>query len=60
MTYPRHEVRAPESVLDEHLREAEKLAAERADPDCNAVPDGLREDFEALRWFDLPPICLTP
>jgi selenocysteine lyase/cysteine desulfurase len=59
MTYPRHDVRAPESVLDEHLREAEKLAAERDVPDCSRRPDGLRDDFEALRWFDLPAECLS-
>ena len=59
MMYPRHDVRAPESVLDEHLREAEKLAAERDVPDCSHPPAGLRDDFEALRWFDLPADCLT-
>jgi selenocysteine lyase/cysteine desulfurase len=58
MMYPRHDVRAPESVLDDHLREAEKLAAERDVPDCSHRPAGLRDDFEALRWFDLPADCL--
>jgi selenocysteine lyase/cysteine desulfurase len=59
MTYPRHDVRAADSVLDEHLRAAEKLAAERDLPDCTTRPQGLREDFEALRWFDLPAACLA-
>jgi selenocysteine lyase/cysteine desulfurase len=64
MSYPRHDVRAEESVLDEHLREAEKLAADRVEPACPAPHtgsrlDGVREDFEALRWFDLPAECLT-
>src|SRR3954469_9004638 len=64
MSYPRHDVRAEESVLDEHLREAEKLAADRVEPACPA-PDagsrlgGGREDFESLRWFALPAECLT-
>jgi selenocysteine lyase/cysteine desulfurase len=58
MVYPRHDVRADVSVLEEHLREAAKLAAERDEPDCSVPPQGLREDFEALRWFDLPPLCL--
>jgi selenocysteine lyase/cysteine desulfurase len=58
MRYPRHEVRADVSVLADHLREAEKLAAGRDEPDCAGVPAGLRDDFEALRWFDLPAACL--
>src|SRR3954454_24449574 len=64
MSYPRHDVRADESVLDEHLREAEKLAGSRIEPACPAPEagtrlDGVRADFEALRWFDLPAECLT-
>jgi selenocysteine lyase/cysteine desulfurase len=59
MCYPRHEVQADVSVLAEHLREAGKLAAERTEPDCSVVPAGLRDDFEALRWFDLPAACLA-
>jgi hypothetical protein len=59
MRYPRHEVRADVSVLADHLREAAALAAVRDEPDCAAAPAGLREDFEALRWFDLPATCLT-
>ena len=58
MRYPHHEVRADVSVLAEHLREAEQLAAQRPEPDCSVPPQGLREDFEALRWFELPATCL--
>jgi selenocysteine lyase/cysteine desulfurase len=58
MRYPRHDVRADVSVLAHHLKEAERLAAERPEPDCTVPPQGLREDFEALRWFDLPAQCL--
>ncbi len=59
MCYPRHEVRADVSVLAEHLQEADELAAERDEPDCSGHTRGVREDFEALRWFDLPAACLT-
>jgi len=58
MCYPRHDVRADVSVLADHLREAQQLAAERSEPDCSA-PTGVSADFEALRWFDLPATCLT-
>ena len=57
MCYPRHEVQAEVSVLKQHLEDAHRLAAERSEPACDA-PTGLREDFEALRWFDLPAVCL--
>ena len=57
MRYPHHEVPADVSVLKEHLDDARQLATEREEPACD-VPTGLREDFEALRWFELPPVCL--
>ena len=59
MRYPVHELHAEESVLAEHLREAEQLAAQRDEPGCDQAPDGLSSDFEALRWFDLPTVCLS-
>ena len=58
MTYPRHHDTAPESALAGYLAEARRLAAERALPDCGD-PIGLRADFEALRWFELPAQCVT-
>ena len=58
MVFPRREVRADVSVLAEHLSEAEKLAAERDEPDCAGAPEGVRPDFEALRWFELPAACI--
>jgi hypothetical protein len=57
MLYPRHEVQADASALKRHLDDAHRLAAERNEPACDA-PTGMREDFEALRWFDLPAACL--
>ena len=59
MTYPHEVQRAPESVFAEYLAEAERLASARTDPDL-APPEGLRADFEALRWFELPAACLAP
>jgi hypothetical protein len=58
MRYPHHERTADVSVLADHLREAEKLAAERDEPRTDA-PTGLGDDFESLRWFELPPTCLA-
>lgn len=62
LRYPRRQDRAPESALADHLREARTLLAAlpdtaEADPGATA---GLSEDFEHLRWFDLPAICLDP
>jgi selenocysteine lyase/cysteine desulfurase len=53
LTYPHHDDRAPVSVLQDYLAEAETLAAERAARDVDAR-GGLSDDFEALRWFELP------
>ncbi|WP_137844021.1 aminotransferase class V-fold PLP-dependent enzyme [Microbacterium sp. 2FI] len=63
LTYPRHHDRAPESILAEHLAEARALFASlpdiAADGDAPHVADErLSEDFEHLRWFDLPPVSL--
>ena len=58
MRYPQHEVRAEESVLKQHLADAHRLAGERSEPSCD-VPTGMRDDFEALRWFDLPQVCIS-
>jgi hypothetical protein len=57
MTYPRHEVTAPVSMLREHLAEAEALAAVRPEPSWDPGHT-LGGDFEALRWFELPEACL--
>jgi selenocysteine lyase/cysteine desulfurase len=47
-----------ESALVEHLRDARALLASRTDT-VDDGPTGLPEDFEALRWFPLPPVCLA-
>jgi selenocysteine lyase/cysteine desulfurase len=59
MRYPRNADRADESELDRYLDEARALFA--ATPDGVLAEDGARmsEDFEHLRWFDLPAACLA-
>jgi hypothetical protein len=57
MTYPRHEVTAPVSALAGYLAEARRILAEATPPDLTR-PGHLTEDFDHLRWFDLPAACL--
>jgi hypothetical protein len=67
MHYPRHDDRADESALAGYLGEARALAAARVERGDGAGPeDGdadlhgrVSDDFEHLRWFALPPVCLT-
>jgi hypothetical protein len=59
MHYPHHEVRAGPSALQQHLQDARRLAAERREPQGDAPPPGMRADFEALRWFELPAVCIS-
>lgn len=58
MRYPRHEDRAPESALAEYLEAAREIFAKATTPnlDDHAV---MSEDFEHLRWFDLPSGCVS-
>jgi selenocysteine lyase/cysteine desulfurase len=60
MTFPRHDDRAPESVLAGYLDEARALFASL--PDADTIPqvtdDLLGEDLDRLRWFDLPAVSL--
>jgi selenocysteine lyase/cysteine desulfurase len=64
MTYPRIHSRSDESILLEHLAEANSLAAARAnctdDKDGTQILKKLGPGFEHLRWFELPPECLEP
>ena len=63
MQYPHHENRAPETDLEGYLTEAVTiLKAARAQPDYSSAahPLTLSEDFEHLRWFDLPTACTFP
>ncbi|HET8928432.1 MAG TPA: aminotransferase class V-fold PLP-dependent enzyme [Microbacterium sp.] len=62
LDYPHHDDRAPESVLADHLAQARALLDALPEPaDDEADPAGderLSDDFEHLRWFDLPAACL--
>ncbi|WP_439592851.1 aminotransferase class V-fold PLP-dependent enzyme [Microbacterium sp.] len=63
LTYPRRDERMPESALAEHLVAARALFASLPDPYADGEPehvadDRLSDDFEHLRWFDLPPASL--
>jgi selenocysteine lyase/cysteine desulfurase len=59
LRYPRHDDRAPVTVLDSYLQHAHRLAAERGDEPQDE--DGaLSADFEALRWFTLPRASVRP
>ena len=55
---PRHRERADESVLASHLGEAAAVLAAATPPDLSVHPGSVSEDFEHLRWFDLPKVCL--
>jgi selenocysteine lyase/cysteine desulfurase len=59
MRYPRHDDTAPESELARHLDVGAKLLAEGAGPDLSTGPSQVTEDFEHLRWFELPAVCLA-
>ncbi|MEQ1735912.1 MAG: aminotransferase class V-fold PLP-dependent enzyme, partial [Rhodoglobus sp.] len=63
LTFPRHDDRAPESALAGYLLDAEKLFASLPDPYRDGQPEHvaderLSDDFEHLRWFDLPSASL--
>ena len=57
-TYPGHRAQAGEDALAGYLEQARVLLDRRADHIDEGSP-GLSDDFEALRWFHLPPACLT-
>jgi selenocysteine lyase/cysteine desulfurase len=60
LTYPQRDDSAPESVLAGYLAEAEALFAALPVPSDEHVADLVSEDFEHLRWFDLPAASLRP
>ena len=55
---PARRPRAGEECLAGYLRQAQELLAARPDHSDDG-PTGLPGDFEALRWFPLPPACLA-
>ncbi|MGH3372306.1 MAG: aminotransferase class V-fold PLP-dependent enzyme, partial [Nocardioidaceae bacterium] len=58
MRYPRQDDTAPESVLAAYLEEGAALLAATAPADLTALPEAVSDDFEHLRWFDLPKVCV--
>jgi selenocysteine lyase/cysteine desulfurase len=61
LTYPHTRVTAPEAALEGYLGAARALLEERAAATATTAdePSGASDDFEALRWFELPPGCLV-
>ncbi len=64
LSWPARHERAPESALEGYLDEAHDLFAKLAEqPDAGRSEAGtaamVSAGFEALRWFDLPDVCLS-
>ena len=59
LTYPRHDDRAPESDLVRYLAEAHALMDSLPEPGDDVAADRVSADFEHLRWFELPSVCLS-
>ncbi len=63
MTYPIKHDRTPESSLKEYIKEAHELAATRV---ANSITHEnitlsqlMGDEFESLRWFELPVECIN-
>ncbi len=57
LTYPSDHPRATESALADYLSQAEELLGGLPEPDLTVAH--LTPDFEHLRWFPLPAVCLA-
>ena len=53
MTYPHHDDTADVAELVRYLAEARRIMDAAVPPDCSQQ-EHLTEDFDALRWFELP------
>jgi hypothetical protein len=53
MTYPHHDTTAPVSVLADYMATARTIMAEAPAPDLSEIAH-LTDDFDELRWFELP------
>ncbi len=62
LRHPSHHDTAPEAALDGYLDEARKLLAKVADRGWTdrMLTGQVSDDFEHLRWFELPAECLRP
>jgi selenocysteine lyase/cysteine desulfurase len=59
LTYPRHDDTAPESDLAGYLAAAHDLMESLPEPGADVTTEDVSDDFEQLRWFELPRVCLT-
>jgi hypothetical protein len=59
LRYPHRDDRAPESELAGYLAQAHALMNALPEPADDLSADRLSDDFEHLRWFELPSVCLT-
>lgn len=57
MDYPHHDDTAPESALADYLAFGEDVML-ATEPPADEPPTGVSAEFEQLRWFDLPGVCL--
>ena len=53
MDYEHHETTAPVSVLADYMAAARRIMADATAPDCSDIAH-LTDDFDHLRWFELP------
>jgi hypothetical protein len=60
LSYPQQRDQAPESALADYLAEACALLESLPIDILTEGSASLSEDFEHLRWFDLPSLCLEP
>ncbi len=59
LTYPRRDDRALESDLAGYLTFAQELMTSLPEPGADVDAHKVSADFEHLRWFELPDICLS-
>ncbi len=59
MVYEHHADRAPESALARYLDEGARVLAEAVPPQDGGPDAAVSDDFEHLRWFELPQVCLV-
>ena len=60
MCYPHHHDTAREGVLRRYLDEGAAVLIAATPPDLQAPNERVSADFEHLRWFDLPALCVAP
>ncbi|MEI2712313.1 MAG: aminotransferase class V-fold PLP-dependent enzyme [Nocardioides sp.] len=56
MTYERHDTTAPIDALAEHMDQARQIFAQATSKPCD--PASVSQDFDELRWFELPSASL--